>query len=54
MKQELKLGDLEALGNSSFDPSLPTKLFAHGWNADASSGYSTRTGMCVYLLRVHL
>nr|QJE50405.1 pancreatic lipase-related protein [Diaphanosoma celebensis] len=40
--QVLKLGDVDALRNSSFDPTLPVKLFAHGWNADASSGYSTR------------
>jgi len=53
VKQELKLGDVEALRNSNFDPSLPNKLFAHGWNADATSGYSTRTGKLMLLLPVH-
>jgi len=46
--QLLKLGDLVALQESNYNHSLPTKIFAHGWNADAVSGYSARNQ---YLIR---
>merc|ERR1712137_156269 len=40
--QLLKLDDPKGVLASNFDPNLPTRFFAHGWNADANSGYSTR------------
>ncbi len=40
----LELGNLEALQQSDFNPSLPTKIFAHGWNASPRSAYNSRDG----------
>ncbi|XP_046645359.1 pancreatic lipase-related protein 3-like [Daphnia pulicaria] len=40
--QILELDNLELLQKSYFDPSLPTKIFAHGWNGSPMSAYSTR------------
>jgi hypothetical protein len=42
--QILELDNLESLQESFFDPSLPTKIFAHGWNGSPLSAYSTRDG----------
>lgn len=44
MPQVLELDNLEALQQSNYNSSLPTKLFAHGWNASPASAYSTRDG----------
>ena len=40
----LRLGDVEALQQSDFNPSLPTKFFAHGWTSGAGAAYNTRNG----------
>ncbi|KAI9557515.1 hypothetical protein GHT06_017343 [Daphnia sinensis] len=42
MPQILELDNLERLQLSFFDPLLPTKIFAHGWNSGPLSAYSSR------------
>jgi hypothetical protein len=42
--QILEHDNLELLQKSYFDPLLPTKIFAHGWNGSPMSAYSTRDG----------
>jgi len=44
----LRLEDVDALTNSSFNPNLPVKFFASGWDNDGSIAYPSKDE---YLLR---
>lgn len=46
--QILELGKLESLQTSDFNPKIPTKMFAHGWNANTGSAFSTRDGTNIF------
>jgi len=35
---ELKVGDEKILQESGYNNTLPTKIFAHGWNSNGYSG----------------
>lgn len=42
--QEFFLHDLNAVLVSNYDPTLPTKIYAPGWNNTGVSGYPMRDG----------
>ena len=41
----LRLEDVDALTNSSFNPNLPVKFFASGWDNDGSIAYPSKDGI---------
>ena len=48
LRQVLKIDEPATLLASNFNASLPTKFFAHGWNAGPGSADSTRNGILIY------
>jgi len=45
--QVLKLGDLDSLMSSNYNPNLATKIYAPGWNDNGSIAYLTRDGQTI-------
>ena len=42
--QVLRLGDVNSLSSSNYNPSLLTKIYAPGWNNEGPIAYPTRDG----------